>query len=156
MHERVTAPHGALDWRPRSPRLAVRQVGDSGVRQAWVAGAAVMALLAAGPSWAAKAEATQASAAGDPVAGLARQDGLVPTYVDAARGRILIARPVQRGRESRPGRGVPGVERDRLLQCLHRAPIPVRGSAGGEVLPEQVRVVGLGIRRLLLLQRGAR
>jgi len=65
------------------------------VRQAWLAGAGLAVVLAFAPAMAiaAKSEPPAAPAAGDPVAGLARQDGLVPTYVDAAKGRILIALP---------------------------------------------------------------
>ncbi len=50
--------------------------------------AAALALATAGPSM-----ARDKVAPADAVAGLARQDGLVPVYVDAAKGRVLVALP---------------------------------------------------------------
>jgi len=59
------------------------------VKRVWLAGAGCAVMLAlAGPAMAAKADA-----APDPVAGLTRQDGLLATYVDAAKGRVLVALP---------------------------------------------------------------
>ncbi|MBW8813448.1 MAG: zinc-dependent metalloprotease [Caulobacterales bacterium] len=54
------------------------------------AGCAVMWAVLAGPvpAWAAKDAAPP-----DVLAGLARQEGLVPVYADAAKGRILVALP---------------------------------------------------------------
>jgi hypothetical protein len=63
------------------------------------AGAAAAVLLTAAPALALadrppeKAAETTASKTPDPTAGLARQDGLLPTYVDKDKGRILVALP---------------------------------------------------------------
>jgi hypothetical protein len=66
----------------------------------WAA-AAGAALLACAPA----AVLAAANDAGPPAAtaGLTRQDGLVPTYVDAAKGRILVALPAP-GRDGVAGR----------------------------------------------------
>ncbi|MBI1197612.1 MAG: DUF5117 domain-containing protein [Phenylobacterium sp.] len=50
--------------------------------------AAVLAATGAAPAWAASPPP-----AADATAGLARQEGLVPVYVDKAKGRILVALP---------------------------------------------------------------
>ena len=62
-------------------------------RKTWLSsGAVALALLAAAPAF-----AKDAAAAGDPLAaataGAARQDGLLPVYVDKAKGRILLSLP---------------------------------------------------------------
>lgn len=58
------------------------------MKRVWLAGATALTLLAAGPALAAKAPP-----APEATAGLARQDGLVPVYVDATKGRVLVALP---------------------------------------------------------------
>jgi hypothetical protein len=59
------------------------------VKRVWLGCAAALALMAAGPAMAAKDKPAPA----DAVAGLTRQEGLVPVYVDAAKGRVLVALP---------------------------------------------------------------
>ncbi|THD58252.1 MAG: DUF5117 domain-containing protein [Phenylobacterium sp.] len=62
--------------------------GDVKLKRALFGAAAAVILLAAGPSL-----AFQDRPPADAVAGLTRQDGLLPTYVDKAKGRILVALP---------------------------------------------------------------
>lgn len=60
------------------------------MKRVWLAGAGCAVVLAlAGPAAAAKAR----NEAADPVAGLARQEGLVSVYADSAKGRVLVALP---------------------------------------------------------------
>ncbi|WP_296599045.1 zinc-dependent metalloprotease [Phenylobacterium sp.] len=58
------------------------------VKTIWLGCAAAVTLLGASPAWAEKKDA-----APDALAGLTRQEGLVPVYVDAAKGRVLVALP---------------------------------------------------------------
>lgn len=62
--------------------------GGYAVRRFWLAGAAALSLACGAPALAAKPPAPV-----DATAGLSRQDGLVPVYVDAAKGRVLVALP---------------------------------------------------------------
>lgn len=62
--------------------------GGYAVRRFWLAGAAALSLACGAPALAAKPPAPV-----DATAGLSRQDGLVPIYVDAAKGRVLVALP---------------------------------------------------------------
>ncbi|WP_414692357.1 zinc-dependent metalloprotease [Phenylobacterium sp.] len=57
------------------------------------AAAAAALLLAAAPALAFQAPQGAGGKPADAVAGLARQDGLLPTYVDKEKGRILVALP---------------------------------------------------------------
>ena len=57
------------------------------------AAAAVVLVLASAPAQAFQPPAAQAQRPADAVAGLVRQDGLLPTYVDKDKGRILVALP---------------------------------------------------------------
>jgi len=61
------------------------------VKSVLFAGAALVLALSAAPALAKEAAPPPATA--DAVAGLTRQDGLVPVYVDKAKGRILVALP---------------------------------------------------------------
>src|SRR5690349_2597744 len=61
------------------------------VKTRLMAAAAVFVVLAAGAPALAKDAAPPPPA--DATAGLARQEGLVPVYVDAPKGRILLALP---------------------------------------------------------------
>ena len=73
--------------------MDAEQPGDSTLKRLAMAGMGlVLAMAPSGVAVAAKAEPAP-SAVADPVAGLTRQDGLVPVYVDAAKGRILLALP---------------------------------------------------------------
>ncbi len=59
----------------------------------WTATACATVLALSGPALAAGGKATSPAPAAEATAGLTRQDGLVPVYVDNARGRILVALP---------------------------------------------------------------
>ena len=69
------------------------------MKRLWLGCAAALALMTAGPAMAAKDKAAPA----DAVAGLTRQDGLLPVYVDAAKGRVLVALPAP-GKDGVAGR----------------------------------------------------
>jgi hypothetical protein len=58
------------------------------VKRVWLAGAAALMIAGAAPAMAAKPAPTP-----EATAGLTRQDGLVPVYLDAAKGRVLVALP---------------------------------------------------------------
>ncbi|MBS0361115.1 MAG: hypothetical protein JSR98_07020, partial [Proteobacteria bacterium] len=63
-------------------------------RVLFAAAAAAALVMASAPALAFQAPGTQGAARpADAVAGLTRQDGLLPTYVDKAKGRILVALP---------------------------------------------------------------